>query len=53
MLDVFEKDDWEDKKSITFRYYMRDLEKTLSKEEIEEVSQKVTKAVEKLGISIR
>lgn len=53
LIDTFQKDDWFDKKALTFRYYFVDQEKTLSGEEIAVVQQKVEAAVQTSGASIR
>ncbi len=49
LIDMFEKD----KKALTFRYVIQDQTKTLEKEEIESISNKVQDAVKKLGVEIR
>ena len=51
--DVFEKDEWGDKRSITMRYYLRDDNKTLDKIAIDTVQRAVEQAVVKAGGEIR
>lgn len=51
--DVFVKDDWKDKKSITLRFHVRDNKKTLQKADIDAVHNAVQKALEKQGAEVR
>lgn len=53
LIDFFEKEEWAGKRSVTFRYYIKDYEKTLEKEEIEKISNAVVASVTALGASIR
>lgn len=53
LLDMFEKPEWQDKRSLTFRYHFVDEQKTLTKQEIEDVSEKVKSEVKKLGAELR
>lgn len=53
LLDVFTKEEWQDKKSLAFRYCLIDEAKTLTKNEIDEAINKVQKAVEKVGATVR
>jgi phenylalanyl-tRNA synthetase beta chain len=53
LVDIFKKDDWEDKKSVTMRFSLRDEEKTLSKDEIDACYQSVEKSLSKLGAEVR
>jgi phenylalanyl-tRNA synthetase beta chain len=53
LVDSFKKDDWQDKKSLTFRYHFVDSDKTLSGEEIAVIQQQVESAVQKSGASVR
>jgi phenylalanyl-tRNA synthetase beta chain len=53
LLDFFEKDEWEDKRALAFRVRIGHLDKTLEKEEIEDVRQKVIQTVQKLGAELR
>jgi|SaaInlLV_10m_DNA_2_1039722.scaffolds.fasta_scaffold06049_3 phenylalanyl-tRNA synthetase beta chain len=53
LIDFFEKEDWGDKRSLAFRVWLSDSEKTLEKEEIDKVMQKAIKVVEKLGAELR
>lgn len=51
--DIFTKDEWKDKKSVTMRFYVRDSKKTLQKNDIDSVYSAVEKAVKKQGAEIR
>ena len=53
LVDSFKKDDWQNKKSLTFRYHFVDQNKTLSGEEIAVIQQHVESAVQKSGASVR
>ena len=53
LIDVFSKDDWFDKKSLTFRYHFVDSEKTLSGADIAVIQQKVEAVVQIFGASSR
>lgn len=53
LIDLFEKDEWGDKKSITVRCHIQDPHKTLTKEDIDTVYNKAVKILQKLGASIR
>ena len=53
LIDFFERDEWQDKRSLTFNIRLSHFEKTLEKEEIETVRQKAIKVIEKLGGSLR
>ncbi len=51
--DFFEKDAWPDHRSITLRFTISDMNKTLSKEDIDDVWSSVSSAVIALGAQIR
>ena len=53
LIDSFEKSDWDDRKSLTFRLWLNDPEKTMDKEEIEKAWKKSVKLIEKIGGSLR
>lgn len=53
LIDHFEKDDWLDQKSLTFRYVAADPEGTLTKEDIEDIAQHVHRAVTNAGAHVR
>lgn len=53
LVDSFEKPDWIDQKSLTFRFKLVDEHKTLQKEEIEAVLKQVEKNLESVGAQIR
>ncbi len=51
--DVFQKPEWLDEKSITFRFFVQDSEQTVSKDILDTVYAAVKKAVLSLGAGIR
>lgn len=53
LLDMFSKDEWGDRRSLTFRFYMRHPEKTLSGDEVLLINQSVINAIKNLGAEIR
>jgi phenylalanyl-tRNA synthetase beta subunit len=53
LVDSFEKPEWPDKKSLTFRFIAADPEGTLTKEAIETISSHVERAVKDLGAEVR
>jgi len=53
LVDFFQKDDWKDKKSLTFRFIMQDYNNTLEKDEVDSVYDLVVSALQKVGADIR
>lgn len=53
LVDLFEKAEWADRRSITVRYVVQDSDKTLTGQEIEAVQKSVHEAVKKQGVEIR
>jgi len=53
LVDFFHKSEWGDRTSLTFRFVLRDTEKTLTKPEVDAVVHYVTQALEELGAEIR
>ncbi len=53
LLDLFQKKEWKDHRSLTLRYMMRDAKKTMTKTEVDRIHAHVTKAVESAGVTIR
>lgn len=53
LIDFFEKEEWKDKKSVTMRFVIEDVTKTLTKEEIDAVYSRVHKGLNTLGAIIR
>ena len=53
LVDFFEKAEWADKRSLTFRYVMQDPEKTLTKEEADAIEQRVVVKLVVLGATVR
>ncbi len=51
--DMFKKPEWQDQRSLTFRFVVSDHEKTLSKEETEEIGNRATAELIKHGAIIR
>jgi phenylalanyl-tRNA synthetase beta chain len=51
--DFFTKEEWKDKKSLTFRLVLRDTEKTMTKEEADAVCAKVAHVLNRAGAEIR
>lgn len=53
LIDFFQKAEWQDQKSLAFRFVIRDDHKTLTKEEVDTIYHKVVKVLEKQGATIR
>ncbi|MBN2267471.1 MAG: phenylalanine--tRNA ligase subunit beta [Candidatus Babeliaceae bacterium] len=53
LIDLFEKPEWGNKRSVTLRYVVRDDEKTLTKEDIENIQNEVAIAVKKHHAEVR
>lgn len=53
LLDFYEKPEWGDQRSVTFRFIVQDEHKTMTKEEIDEIMQHVNHAVQSLNVVIR
>jgi len=53
LVDFFQKDDWKDKKSLTFRFIMQDYNKTLEKDEVDLIYNLVVSALQNVGADIR
>lgn len=53
LIDIFEKPEWGDKKSVAVRFHFVDNNKTLTKEEIDAVLQEANKSVQALGAEVR
>ncbi len=53
LVDIFEKNEWGDRRSVTLRYIVQDDEKTLVREEIDEVQVVVHNAVKAIGAEVR
>lgn len=53
LIDIFEKPEWKDKRSIAVRFHFVDENKTLTKEEIDSVQKEATEAVRALGAEVR
>ncbi|MFA5998918.1 MAG: phenylalanine--tRNA ligase subunit beta [Candidatus Babeliales bacterium] len=53
LVDFFEKEEWAGHRSVTFRYTISNAEKTMTKKELEEVTESVQKVVKKHDAQIR
>jgi len=53
LVDEFKKPEWEDQKSITLRFWIRDTNKTLTKEEIDATYQAAQSSLAQKGAQIR
>lgn len=53
IVDFFEKEEWQNRRSLTMRYMIVDETKTLTKEDIDAVHAHVIKTVQKLGAEVR
>lgn len=53
LIDIFQKDSWENQKSVTVRFVARDPEKTLEKQDIDALHQNVLASLKDLGAEIR
>jgi len=53
LVDFFQKDEWKNKKSLTFRFILQDYTKTLQKEEVDSICEIVVKKLEKFGAALR
>jgi phenylalanyl-tRNA synthetase beta chain len=53
LIDFFEKDEWLDKRSVSFRYVLRDTTKTMTTDEVDKISESIAHALMKLGGVIR
>jgi len=53
LIDFFEKEGWEDRRSITFRLIIRDEHKTLTKEDVDLLWSNVAVVMKKEGATIR
>ena len=52
LVDFFEKEEWVDKRSLDFRVWASDSEKTMTKEEIDSIRQKAIESVNKTGAEL-
>ncbi len=53
LVDFFEKPEWKDQKALTFRFVLRDPNKTMTKEEVDGVWNVVASALNKVGATTR
>lgn len=53
LIDFFEKDDWDSKRSVAFRIWMSNPEKTLDKDEIDVARNDTIEAIQKTGAQLR
>ena len=53
LIDMFDKREWVDQRSLTFRFNIQATDRTLTKEDADAVWDKVAQAVKELGATIR
>ena len=53
LIDMFQKKDWKQERALTFRYLLRDPEKTMTKKEAQVISDQVITVIQKAGASVR
>lgn len=53
LMDMFAKKEWKDARALTFRYIMRNADRTMTKDEAEAIDKRVIKALEAVGATIR
>ena len=53
LIDMFEKQEWIDQRSLTFRFIIQAQDRTLTKDDAEEIWQKVATTVRALGVTVR
>ena len=50
---MFDKEEWAGQRSLTFRFNIQATDRTLTKEEVDTVWQKVAQAIKDLGATVR
>jgi phenylalanyl-tRNA synthetase beta chain len=53
VVDFFEKPEWHDHRAVTVRYTMSDHQKTMTKQDLDEIVQQVTTAIKGYNVEIR
>lgn len=53
LVDMFQKKEWKDERSLTMRYTMRDATKTMTKSEADTIHAVIIKAVLRAGVTVR
>lgn len=53
LVDAFQKPEWQDRKALTFRYVLRDMTKTYTKAEADDIGALIIQALEAQGAEIR
>ena len=53
LVDMFQKKEWKDQRSLTMRYTMRDATKTMTKSEVDAIHAQIIKTVETAGAIVR
>ena len=53
LIDFFEKPEWHEQRSLTFRFIVADEQKTMTKQEIDDVWEHVVRSVQQQGVEIR
>ena len=53
LVDSFHKAEWADRKALTFRYVLRDTTKTFTKDEVDDIAERIVSALQGHGAQIR
>jgi phenylalanyl-tRNA synthetase beta chain len=53
LMDFFQKQEWNDRRAVTIRFFARDANKTLSSDEIDRIYEHVVTALKPAGVEIR
>lgn len=53
LIDMFQKPEWKERKSLTVRFLIRDREKTLTKEEADKIEKLIIVHLSEMGVTIR
>lgn len=53
LVDCFHKAEWADRKALTFRYVLRDTTKTFTKDEVDDIAERIVTALQAHGAQIR
>jgi phenylalanyl-tRNA synthetase beta subunit len=53
LVDFFEKPEWLDQRSLTFRFVIEDHNKTLTKDEVDAIVDRVITQLKSIGATIR
>ncbi len=53
LIDHYESPEWQDKKSLTLRYVVQDVHKTLTTQEVDIITAEIEQILKAMGASIR